>query len=113
MMLAGTLSLSACGDDNNEPNKPDTPEQPDQPINPDKPSTGQAMSPTSQKERMDAIAQEFMRLSPASDFKSYSDLGNYMYNTYSDYNWDEVGDWAKNCWESARKETGKTEGKTE
>ena len=62
---------------------------------------------------MDAIAQAFMNMTPASDFKSYSDLGNYMYDTYSDYNWDEVGDWARNCWESARKETGKTEGKDE
>lgn len=111
MMLAGTLSLSACGDDNDEPNKTETPEQPDQPITPDQPSTGQAMSPTEQKERMDAIAQAFMNMTPASDFKSYSDLGNYMYDTYSDYNWDEVGDWARNCWESARTETGKTEGK--
>lgn len=62
---------------------------------------------------MDAIAQEFMRMTPASDFKSYSDLGNYMYDTYSDYNWDKVDEWAKKCWESARKETGKTEEKGE
>ena len=91
MLLAGTLSFSACGDDN------DGPDNPNVPINPEQPSEDQAMSPSKQKERMDDIAQKFMQMTPASDFKSYSDLANYISDTYSDYDWDEVGDWARHC----------------
>lgn len=104
MLLAGTLSFSACGDDN------DGPDDPNAPVNPEQPSVDQALSPSKQKERMDDIAQKFMQMTPASDFKSYSDLANYISDTYSDYDWDEVDDWATKCWESAR---GNTVGKTE
>ena len=105
MMFAGALSLSSCGDDNSGTDDPDVP---DQPITPDKPSEENAMSPTDQKERMDNIAQEFMSMTPASDFKSYADLSNYVNETYNEdyYDWDNVSDWARNCWEAARKATG-------
>lgn len=107
-MLAGTLSISSCGDSNDGPDDPNVPEQPDQPTNPDQPSQDKAMSPAEQKERMDAIAREFMGMTPASDFKAYTDFGNYVSDTYADYDWDNVGDWAKDCWNAARKATGKT-----
>ena len=105
MMFAGALSLSSCGDDNSGTDDPDVP---DQPITPDKPSEENAMSPTDQKERMDNIAQEFMSMTPASDFKNYADISNYVNETYNEnlYDWDNVSDWARNCWEAARKATG-------
>ena len=109
IVFAGIISVTSCGDDNNGPDDPDVPEQPDQPTNPDQPSQGQAMSPTEQKERMDAIAREFMGMTPASDFDAYSTLGNYISDTYGDkYDWNSVGDWAKDCWNAARKATGNT-----
>ena len=105
MMFAGALSLSSCGDDNSGTDDPDVP---DQPITPDKPSEENAMSPTDQKERMDKIAREFMGMTPASDFKNYADLSNYVNETYNeyDYDWDNVSSWARNSWEAIRKATG-------
>lgn len=108
MAFASTLTISSCGDD--DPADPVVPGQPDQPTNPDQPSQDKAMSPAAQKERMDAIAQEFMKLTPASDFQSYADLSDYVYNTYREgnYDWDSVNKWARSCWDVSRKATGKT-----
>ena len=105
MMFAGALSLSSCGDDNSGTEDPDVP---DQPITPDKPSEENAMSPTDQKERMDNIARAFMSMTPASDFKNYADLINYVDETYDEcnYDWDNVNSWARNSWEAIRKATG-------
>ena len=105
MMFAGALSLSSCGDDNSGTDDPDVP---DQPITPDKPSEENAMSPTDQKERMDNIARAFMSMTPASDFKNYADLINYVDETYDEcnYDWDNVNSWARNSWEAIRKATG-------
>ena len=98
MMFAGALSLSSCGDDNSGTEDPDVP---DQPITPDKPSEENAMSPTDQKERMDNIARAFMSMTPASDFKNYADLINYVDETYDEcnYDWDNVNSWARNSWQ--------------
>lgn len=105
MIFAGALSLSSCGDDNSGTEDPDVP---DQPITPDKPSEENAMSPTDQKERMDNIARAFMSMTPASDFKNYADLINYVDETYDEcnYDWDNVNSWARNSWEAIRKATG-------
>ena len=94
MIFAGALSLSSCGDDNSGTEDPDVPDQP--------------MSPTDQKERMDNIARAFMSMTPASDFKNYADLINYVDETYDEcnYDWDNVNSWARNSWEAIRKATG-------
>ena len=129
-IIAGSLSLFSCGGDNgtpedpkvpeqndskepekpSEPDQPTSPEEPDQPNKPTDPDTPPAqdnpLSPLEQKERMDAIAQEFMRMTPASDFKTYADLGNHMYDICDNYNWDAVEDWAQKCWDAARQSTG-------
>lgn len=107
MAFASTLSISSCGDD--DPSDPNIPGKPDQPTTPSQPSPDKALSPAEQKERMDAIAQEFMKQTPASDFTSYAELSNYVTKTYDEdhYNWETVNEWAKKCWNASRKATGK------
>ena len=105
LMFAATLSFTACGG-SDDPDSPDVPEQPDTPTTPDEPSKGEALSPTEQKQRLDNIAREFMQNIPSTDFKSYADLGNHLNDTYSDYDWDNVGDWARKCWDDARTAVG-------
>lgn len=100
LALAGTLALTSCGDSKEEPDSPE------KPVTPETPTQDKAMTPSEQKERMDAIAREFMSLTPASDFRSYANLSNYANDTYTDYDWSAVEDWADDCWEYARKATG-------
>lgn len=107
-LLAGTLSLTSCGDD--DPTTPEVPSDPEQPTTPDTPDEATAMSPAEQQKRMEDIAKEVMGMMPSNDFKSYADLAHYVETNYSEdnYDWDDVSDWARTCWDAARTATGNT-----
>ena len=109
-LMGSVFSLStvfvACGggDDSNDPVvNPD-------PIVPDNPSKDEAMTPEKQKEYLDVIARGFMDKTPASDFNEISNLYNHISNTYTDsYDWDEVGEWGSNIFESLKESLGTTD----
>lgn len=103
-MFAGALMLSACGDDD-DPN-PGEPSTPSQPTTPETPSQDKALSTAEQQQRMESIANEVMQLMPASDFSDYSKLGKYINDTYKNYDWSNVSEWAKNAWNATREATG-------
>lgn len=107
-----SLGFTSCSsnDDKDDPTDPDTP------INPIEPSKEDAMSPTAQKERLEATALEFMDKMPSSDFRDIVELGKYIGETYGDdYDWDNVEDWVEDAFDAAREATGTkaTETKTE
>lgn len=104
LFLTGSLFV-ACGDD--DPATPD-PSDPTKPTDPDpEPDPSSALSPAAQKEKMEAIALDFMNATPASDFQQIADLSQYISETYFDnYEWDVVEDWAENCLNAARTATG-------
>lgn len=105
ILLASTLTLTSCGDDEEE-NKPGT-EFPDEPVKPNEPGEQEALTPYVQKQRMEEIAKEAMNMAPASDFKAYSELANFVNDVYgNDYDWSNVDDWAKQCWNDVKKATG-------
>lgn len=82
----------------------DTPLEPVTPYVPDEAS---ALSPVEQKEKMETVALDLMDQMPASDFREIADFAEYINNTYGeDYDWDNVGDWAENCYELAREALG-------
>lgn len=94
------FGVSSCGDDNktNEPEKP---------ITPVTPNTDDAMTSTEQKEYLEDVAEEFMNQMPSSDFDNLSDLGYFIYETYGeDYDWESVGDWAKDLWNDLKEPLG-------
>lgn len=100
-MLLGGMGTVSCGDE--EPDGGD----PDIPVTPVDPDKDKAMSPADQKEKMEAIALEFMDLMPADDFRSLGELGDYVADHYlDDYDWDEVSDWADDILDAAAKATG-------
>ena len=109
LLVLGTVftlssALVSCGDSNDDPTDPT--ENPD-PINPEEPSAGEAMSPASQKEYLDVVAKEFMDETKASDFNAIADLYNYVSDTYTDnYDWDAVGEWGSDIYESLRESLG-------
>lgn len=114
ILLASTLTLTSCGDDDEgESNKPGS-EQPDEPVTPEKPSTGEALDPLQQKQRMEQIAKDVLAMMPASDFREYTDLAHHIEREYNeDYNWESVNKWARQCWDDALKSIGKTSDKDE
>lgn len=111
LLLTGSL-FTACGDDDPAdpaPNDPSQPSKPDPGTDPSK-----ALSPAEQKEKMEAIALDFMNATPASDFKDIADLSQHIAETYGeDYEWDAVEEWAQDCFDAARTATGTTDTETE
>ena len=104
-----TLNFVACGDDDDSPST----QQPTDPVDPVTPDKDDAMSADEQKEYMQQVAQEFMNLTPASDFKDMAELGKYIDKTYlRKYEWDDVGEWAKNIFKASRESLGDTEKRT-
>lgn len=104
-----TLNFVACGDDDDSPST----QQPTNPVDPVTPDKDDAMSADEQKEYMQQVAQEFMNLTPASDFKDMAELGKYIDKTYlRKYEWDDVGEWAKNIFKASRESLGDTEKRT-
>lgn len=111
LLIGSVFSLSSalvsCGDDDDSVDSPIV--NPD-PIKPEEPSKNEAMTPLEQKEYLDLIARGFMDKTPASDFNEISKLYNHISNTYTDnYNWDEVGDWGREIFESLKESLGTTD----
>lgn len=105
------VGVASCDDKNNGDSG--NPETPTDPV--DTPKDG-AMSSAEQKEYLEKIAMEFMDMMPASDFRDISELDSFIAKNYiDDYNWYNVGKWAKDAFESAREALGTmdTESKTE
>ena len=111
LLIGSVFSLSSalvsCGGDDDSVDSPIV--NPD-PIKPEEPSKNEAMTPLEQKEYLDLIARGFMDKTPASDFNEISKLCNHISNTYTDnYNWDEVGDWGSEIFESLKESLGTTD----
>ena len=111
LLIGSVFSLSSalvsCGGDDDSVDSPIV--NPD-PIKPEEPSKNEAMTPLEQKEYLDLIARGFMDKTPASDFNEISKLCNHISNTYTDnYNWDEVGDWGREIFESLKESLGTTD----
>ena len=111
LLIGSVFSLSSalvsCGGDDDSVDSPIV--NPDS-IVPEEPSKNEAMTPLEQKEYLDLIARGFMDKTPASDFNEISKLYNHISNTYTDnYNWDEVGDWGREIFESLKESLGTTD----
>ena len=111
LLIGSVFSLSSalvsCGGDDDSVDSPIV--NPD-PIVPEEPSKNEAMTPLEQKEYLDVIARGFMDKTPASDFNEISKLCNHISNTYPDnYDWDEVGDWGSEIFESLKESLGTTD----
>ena len=106
-MFSLSSVLVSCGGDDDSVDSPIV--NPD-PIVPEEPSKNEAMTPLEQKEYLDVIARGFMDKTPASDFYEISKLCNHISNTYTDsYDWDEVGDWGSEIFESLKESLGTTD----
>lgn len=111
LLFAGALTFTACGDDDPaDPDDPMPPSVPDKPITPEKPEQGEALTPTIQKARLDTIAMDFMKQTPASDFDNMAKLANHIDHVYNEdnYNWSNVESWAKGVWNGLKKSLGTT-----
>ena len=113
VLFAAIVSVGfvSCGDDDKDDSS-----NPETPIEPVEPTNDNAMSPADQKEYLEKVALEFMDMMPSSDFRDIVELGKYIGETYGDdYDWDNVGDWAEDAFESAREALGTktTESETE
>ena len=111
LLISSVFSLSSalvsCGGDDDSVDSPIV--NPDA-IVPEEPSKNEAMTPLEQKEYLDVIARGFMDKTPASDFNEISKLCNHISNTYTDnYDWDEVGDWGSEIFESLKESLGTTD----
>ena len=111
LLIGSVFSLSSalvsCGGDDDSVDSPIV--NPD-PIVPEEPSKNEAMTPLEQKEYLDVIARGFMDKTPASDFNEISKLCNHISNTYTDnYDWDVVGDWGSEIFESLKESLGTTD----
>lgn len=111
LLIGSVFSLSSalvsCGGDDDSVDSPIV--NPD-PIVPEEPSKNEAMTPLEQKEYLDLIARGFMDKTPASDFNEISKLYNHISNTYTDnYDWDVVGDWGSEIFESLKESLGTTD----
>lgn len=94
----------ACGDDDGNDDSNTTTGKVDGGVTPSK---DVAMDETQQKQYIEQIGKELLAQVPASDFKSFSDLGHYVSETYlRDYDWSNVENWAKDIFDAARKSIG-------
>ena len=89
LLCIGVLIISSCGDDNSS-NEPGT-----DPINPETPSQSEAMTPTEQKQYLDQIAIDLMGELDSNDFNDLANFGQYVSDTYCDYDFDNVSEWAE------------------
>lgn len=112
--LAFASGMSIFTSCKSTPDSDPTPGSDSDPVTPVTPSGKDAMSPAEQKEYLEKVAIEFMNAIPSSDFNEIADLGKYINETYGeDYDWDEVGDWAENIFDTAKKALGTQTTETE
>ena len=106
-LAAAALVFTACGDDKITED-PTLPENPDVTIDGPSIEDSKPISPEDQKEYLEGVAEAFMKLTPASDFKVYADLANYCSEHFDGdrYDWDDVDDWADDVWNSLIAKTG-------
>ncbi len=103
IFCTGAIYLTSCGDDNGSNSDPTPP-----PTTPETPSQGDAMTPREQKQYLEKVAIEFMGDLDAYNFNEISDLGQYVSDTYSDYDWDNVAEWAEDIFDDITEDLNKT-----
>ena len=64
--------------------------------------TNTVLSTTEQKQYLEDVGVEFVGKIKADDFRHYKDLAEYLDETYSDYDTDDLDDWASDTWEALR-----------
>ena len=101
LMMALCLPMAtSCGDDDSEPKKQDN----EQPGNdkPDVTPVNKVLTTTEQKEYLEDVGLELNGKFKADEFRHYSDLAQYIDDTYGDYDWDDVEEWAEDIWDELR-----------
>lgn len=97
LVLGAPTVLSSCGDD--EPDPIEKPNNPDTPNTPGDNNQGETkLDSESQKLKLQATAQKFMKEVPADEMRNLSQLADYVNDAYIDnskFNNDVVTDWFK------------------
>ena len=108
-MLGAPTVLSSCGDD--EPDPIEKPNNPDTPNTPDDNNQGETkLDSESQKLKLQATAQSFMKEVPADEMRNLSQLADYVNDAYIDnskFSNDVVTDWFKKLIDSNLSPDGK------
>lgn len=92
-LLAGNMTFTSCGGDDDEPSNGG---EIDKPIEPVKPDDKTVMSSQEQKQYLETVAKEFMNTVPSNEFKELSELGRHISDVYSQqYEWDSISEWGE------------------
>lgn len=109
LMLGAPTVLSSCGDD--EPDPIEKPNNPDTPNTPGDNNQGETkLDSESQKLKLQATAQKFMKEVPADEMRNLSQLADYVNDAYIDnskFSNDVVTDWFKKLIDSNLSPDGK------
>ena len=109
LVLGAPTVLSSCGDD--EPDPIEKPNNPDTPNTPDDNNQGETkLDSESQKLKLQATAQSFMKEVPADEMRNLSQLADYVNDAYIDnskFSNDVVTDWFKKLIDSNLSPDGK------
>lgn len=109
LVLGAPTVLSSCGDD--EPDPIEKPNNPDTPNTPGDNNQGETkLDSESQKLKLQATAQKFMKEVPADEMRNLSQLADYVNDAYIDnskFNNDVVTDWFKKLIDSNLSPDGK------
>lgn len=109
-MLCAGLCVTSCGDDPVAPSGGEGGEDGPVVVTDDE----EVMSPAKQKQYLEEVGLELNSKLRAEDFRHYTDLADYVGETYGDdYEWDNIGDWAEDILDglmgSVVKQTQETE----
>lgn len=109
LVLGAPTVLSSCGDD--EPDPIEKPNNPDTPNTPGDNNQGETkLDSESQKLKLQATAQKFMKEVPADEMRNLSQLADYVNDAYIDnskFSNDVVTDWFKKLIDSNLSPDGK------
>ena len=113
LVLGAPTVLSSCGDD--EPDPIEKPNNPDTPNTPGDNNQGETkLDSESQKLKLQATAQKFMKEVPADEMRNLSQLADYVNDAYIDnskFSNDVVTDWFEELIDSNLSPDGKPDGK--
>lgn len=113
LVLGAPTVLSSCGDDEPDPiEKPNTPDTPNTPGDNNQGET--KLDSESQKLKLQATAQKFMKEVPADEMRNLSQLADYVNDAYIDnskFSNDVVTDWFEELIDSNLSPDGKPDGK--
>ncbi|MBR6699584.1 MAG: hypothetical protein IKL71_06155 [Bacteroidaceae bacterium] len=104
-ILALGLTCSSCdkdlpGENGTNTEKPEGGSENGENGGDDTPDDGTILTPLQQKEKLSAIGQEFMNAIPSSDFDDITNTLQDVSDKYGEnYNWENVEEWAEDCWE--------------